>query len=77
MTQREQKQSAEFKAKWMLVYSEFKGNGYDIEIFVSRNNPYAFCRPSCGDWDAWQINPETGWRENSCICTFEHLMNNY
>lgn len=77
MTQKEQKQSAEFQSKWARVYCEFNGTEYDIEIFVSRQNPYTFCRPSCGDWEAWQIDAETGWRKNSCTCTFEYLMNNY
>lgn len=73
MTQKEQKQTAEFKTKWMLVYKEFDGT----EIYVNRITPYVFCRPSCGDWEVWRCDPSTGWRVDSVLCTYEHMMQNF
>lgn len=77
MTQKEQKQTTEFKDKWMLVFKDTTNENYPIEIYVSRHNPYTFCCPSCGAWNAWRIDPETGRRYDSCLCTFEELMWNY
>ena len=75
MAQKEQKQTKEFKDNWALVFKGVKYPTYTDDIYVSRKNPYTFCRPSCGDWTVWHVDPETGWRYDSCLCTFEELMN--
>lgn len=77
MTQREQQQTAEFKAKWMLVFSDITNDAYPIKIYQNRQHPNTFCRPSCGNWDVWEMNPVSGWRQDSVFCTYEYIMENY
>lgn len=77
MTQKEQRQSAEFKTKWVLVYKDTTNEVYPVEIYISRTNPYLFCRPTCGDWEVWKIDPRTEWRKDSVLCTFDYMIENY
>lgn len=76
MTQRELILSDEFDRKWMRIPGVTKlGN----DVYVNRNNPLIQCSPSCGDWSVWTLSPQHGYLpfSDSCLCTYEYMMNNF
>lgn len=77
MTGIEQRYATGFMAKWMLAYCYMIDEEFSIKVYQNRQHPYMFARPSCGEWEVWEMNPQNGWRQNSVLCTYEYMMENY
>lgn len=77
MTQKEQKDTQDFKSKWVLLHKEIADDINSKEIYIHRKQPYTFCSAESGDWKFWRINPTLGCMpiKDLCQCTIAHLLN--